>query len=122
MTKTRRHMLTAFFGTAVVLPVEPLLSWLQGAGPGVKAKPYPNGRSPDAPPRLDDPTTIDRKAIEMEHRKELRANVARLYDMVVELKEQVDKLDVNSTFSIPVMKKTQQIEKLAKQIKNLAKG
>jgi len=42
--------------------------------------------------------------------------------MVVELKEQVDKMDVNSTFSIPVMKKTQQIEKLAKQIKNLAKG
>jgi len=72
--------------------------------------------------RLDDPSTIDRKAIELEHRKELRANVARLYDMVVELKEQVDKMDVNSTFSIPVMKKTQQIEKLAKQIKNLAKG
>ena len=122
MTETRRHMLTNFLGAAVVLPVEPLLSWLQGPGPGVKLIPYPNGRDPNAPTRLDDPSTIDRKAIELEHRKELRANVARLYDMVVELKEQVDKMDVNSTFSIPVMKKTQQIEKLAKQIKNLAKG
>ena len=122
MTETRRHMLATFLGTAVVLPVEPLLSWLQGAAPAIKPFPYPNGRDPNAPPGLDDPTTIDRKAIELEHRKELRADVAKLYDMVVELKEQVDKMDANSTFSIPVIKKTQQIEKLAKQIKNLAKG
>ena len=122
MTKTRRRMLTTFLGTAVALPMQPLLSWLQRAAPGVKPVPYPNGRDPNALPGLDDPTTIDRKAIELEHRKELRADVARLYDMVLELKEQVDKIDVNSTFSIPVIKKTQQIEKLAKQIKNLAKG
>jgi len=61
-------------------------------------------------------------AIEMENQKELRANIAKLYDMVVELKEQVEKTDANSTLSVPLMKKAQQIEKLAKQIKNLAKG
>jgi hypothetical protein len=42
--------------------------------------------------------------------------------MVVELKDQVEKMDANSTLSIPVMKKAHQIEKLAKEIKNLVKG
>jgi len=60
--------------------------------------------------------------MEMENQKELRANIAKLYDMVVELKEQVEKTDANSTLSVLLMKKAQQIEKLAKQIKNLAKG
>jgi hypothetical protein len=68
---------------------------------------------------LDLPSQVNRGAIEMDQ-KEIRANVAKLYDMVVELKEQVQKTDTHSTLSIPVMKKAQQIEKLAKQIKNLA--
>jgi len=71
---------------------------------------------------LDEPSRVNRKAIEMENQKELRANVAKLYDMVVELKEQVEKTDANSTLSIPVVKKAQQIERLAKQIRNLLKG
>ena len=58
----------------------------------------------------------------MENQKELRANVSKLYDMVVELKEQVEKPNANSTLSLSVMKKAQQIEKLAKQIKNLTRG
>jgi hypothetical protein len=45
-----------------------------------------------------------------------------LYDLVGELKEQVDKSDATSTLSLPVVKKAQQIEKLAKQIKDRAKG
>jgi hypothetical protein len=42
--------------------------------------------------------------------------------MVTELKDQVDKTDATSTLSLSVVKKAQQIEKLAKQIKDLAKG
>ena len=122
MTETRRHILTSFLGAAVVLPVKPLLAWLQASGRVVKPYPYPNGRDPSAPPALDPPSRVNPKAIEMENRKELRANVTRLYDMVVELKDQVEKMDANSTLSIPVMKKAQQIEKLAKEIKNLVKG
>ncbi len=46
----------------------------------------------------------------------------KLYEMVSELKEQVDKTDATATLSISIVKKAQQIEKLAKQIKDLAKG
>lgn len=122
MTETRRHILTTFFGSAVVLPVKPLLGWLQASGRVVKPYPYPNGRDPSAPPVLDPPSRINPKAIEIENQKELRADVSKLYDMVVELKEQVEKPNANSTLSLSVMKKAQQIEKLAKQIKNLTRG
>ena len=122
MMETRRGVLAGIVGAAVVLPAKHLLTWLQGARPAVKPHPYPDGRDPSAPPVLDPPSQVNRRGIEMENQKELRANVARLYDMVVELKEQIDKTDANSTLSIPVMKKAQQIEKLAKQIKNIAKG
>ena len=122
MMERRRRMLASFVGAAVVLPAEPLLAWLQGTGPVVRPHPYPDGRDPSAPPVLDSPSPVNRMAIEMENQKELRANIAKLYDMVVELKEQVEKTDANSTLSVPLMKKAQQIEKLAKQIKNLAKG
>lgn len=122
MTETRRDLLTAFLGAAVVLPARPLLGWLQGTGQVVKPHPYPNGRDPSAPVNTDEPREINRKALEMERQKELRANVAKLYDMVVDLKEQVERTDANSTLSLPVLKKAEQIEKLAKQIKNLSKG
>lgn len=122
MTETRRHILTTFFGAAVVLPVKPLLAWLQDNGRVIKPHPYPDGRDPSAPPVLDSPSRINPKAIEMQNQKELRANVSKLYDMVLELKEQVEKTDANSTLSLSVMKKAQQIEKLAKQIKNLTRG
>jgi len=122
MTETRRHILTTFFGAAVVLPVKPLLGWLQDNGRIIKPHPYPDGRDPSAPPVLDSPSPINPKAIEMQNQKELRANVSKLYDMVLELKEQVERTDANSTLSLSVMKKAQQIEKLAKQIKNLTRG
>ena len=122
MTETRRHILTSFFGAAVILPLKPLLAWLQASGRVVKPYPYPNGRDPSAPPVLDPPSRINPKAIEMQNQKELRTNVSKLYDMALELKVQVEKTDANSTLSLSVMKKAQQIEKLAKQIKHLARG
>ena len=122
MTETRRHILTTFFGAALVFPLKPLLGWLQASGRVVKPYPYPNGRDPSAPPVLDPPSRINPKAIEMQNQKELRTNVSKLYDVVVELKEQVERTDANSTLSLSVMKKAQQIEKLAKQIKHLARG
>ena len=122
MTETRRHILAAFFGAVVVFPVKPLLGLLQDNGRVVKPHPYPDGRDPSAPPVLDSPSRINPKAIEMQNQKELRANVSKLYDMALELKDQVERTDANSTLSLSVMKKAQQIEKLAKQIKNLTRG
>jgi hypothetical protein len=108
-------------GAAGVLAVEPLLAALQSPT-NPKAKPYPNGRDPNAPPGLDEPRVVDQKALELQNQKKLRSDVAKLYEMVSDLKEQVEKTDASATFSVSLVKKAQQIEKLAKQIKDLAKG
>jgi hypothetical protein len=126
MPESRRHLLTALIGAAGVLAVEPLLVGLQAPAPGSgsspRAKVYPNGRDPNAMTGIDDPSRPDSKAIERANQKETKTDVAKLYEMVTELKEQIDKTDATSTLSLSVVKKAQQIEKLAKQIKALAKG
>jgi hypothetical protein len=124
MPESRRHMLTALFGAAGVLAVEPLLAGLQAPSSGAspKAKVYPNGRDPNQAQGLDEPSRPDPKAIERANQIELRTDVTKLYEMVAELKDQLEKTDPNSTYSLSILKKAQQIEKLAKQIKSLAKG
>jgi hypothetical protein len=126
MPESRRHLLTALFGAAGVLAVEPLLAGLQAPAPGSggspRAKVYPNGRDPNSMSGIEDPNRLDPKAIERANQKEIRTDVAKLYEMVTELKEQIEKTDATATLSISVVKKAQQIEKLAKQIKDLAKG
>jgi hypothetical protein len=124
MLESRRHLLTALFGAAGVLAMEPLLAGLQsapGAGSAPKAKIYPNGRDPNAT-GIEEPTRLDRKAIERATQKEIRTDVAKMYEMAAELKSEVEKTDANATLSLSLVKKAQEIEKLAKQIKNLAKG
>src|SRR5713226_5580185 len=112
MPDSRRRLLAALFGAAGVFAVEPLLSGLQapGSGPLPKAKVYPNGHDPNA------------KAIARANQITIRTDIAKLYEMVSDLKEQIEKTDATATLSISVVKKAQQIEKLAKQIKDLAKG
>ena len=125
MPESRRRLLTALFGTAGVFAVEPLLAGLQapppGSGGSPKAKVYPNGRDPNQN-TMDDPSRPDPKAIARANQIMIRADVTKLYEIASELKEQIDKTDAASTLSVSVVKKAQQIEKLAKQIKDLAKG
>ena len=122
MLESRRFLLMTFVGTAGVLAVEPLMAALQTQGrASPQFHPYPNGRDPNHPEQ-DDPRVVDQKALELQNQKKLRSNVAKLYEMVSDFKEEVEKTDPSSTLSISLVKKAQEIEKLAKQIKNLAKG
>lgn len=126
MLESRRHVLTILFRAAGILTAEPLLARLrvsaQGPGTPPKAKVYPNGRDPNTAPGIDEPSRPDPKAIERANQEKIRTDVAKLYQMVSDLKEQIEKTDATSTLSLSVLKKAQQIEKLAKQIKDLAKG
>jgi len=71
---------------------------------------------------LDQPSQPDPKAIARANQIEIRTDITKLYDLVSELKEQIEKTDPTATLSIAVVKKAQQIEKLAKHVKELAKG
>jgi hypothetical protein len=126
MPRSRRHMLSSLFGAAGVLAVEPLLVGLQapasGSGGSPKAKVYPNGRDPNIDTGIDDPSRLDPKAVARANQIEIRTDIAKLYELVSELRTQIEKTDATATLSISVVKKAQQIEKLAKHIKDLAKG
>ena len=57
-----------------------------------------------------------------ENEREFRAGVERLYQLTSELHDEVQKTSTNDVLSIRMYKKTEEIEKLAKQIKSKAKG
>jgi hypothetical protein len=54
--------------------------------------------------------------------KEFRSGVDRLYQLASELKQEVEKLPTSEIFSVQMFKKTEEIEKLAKQLKAKARG
>ncbi len=122
MQETRRRLLMAITSSLGVLAAAPLLAGLQLPRPSRDARPYPNGRNPGLPPGPDDPSTPERKALLLESQKQIRADVAKLYEMAADIKSEVEKTDASATLSLSLVKKAQEIEKLAKQIKNLAKG
>jgi len=57
-----------------------------------------------------------------ERQKNIKKDVERLYDLAAELKTEVEKTDSTTVLSLAMLKKAEAIEKLAKQIKDRAKG
>lgn len=62
------------------------------------------------------------KAILEERQKSIKKEVEKLYDLASELKAEVEKTDSTTILSLAMLKKADEIEKLAKQIKDQAKG
>jgi hypothetical protein len=84
-------------------------------------------QQPQTPPPLQKdedtrPPKIDSKLILEANQKEIKKNVERLYDLASELKAEVEKTDSVQVLSIAMLKKTDEIEKLAKEIRSRAKG
>jgi hypothetical protein len=120
MPESRRHLLITLASAAGILAANPLLLSAQTPQP----VPSPNAPSRNFPHRIGDPdpTAPDPKKVNQQNQAEIRTEIQKLSELVSELKEEVDKTDANSTLSISVVKKAQQIEKLAKQIKDRAKN
>jgi hypothetical protein len=84
----------------------------------------PNAPNPSYPQGMNGPGAKepDPKALDKQNQAEVRAEVDKLYALVFELRETMKQTDSNSTLSVSVVKKAQQIEKLAKEIKDRAKN
>jgi hypothetical protein len=63
-----------------------------------------------------------KKAVLEQNQKDIKKDVERLYELASELKTEVDKTDATAVLSLAMVKKAEEIEKLAKQIKDHAKG
>ncbi len=92
--------------------------------------PRPRRRTPIDPPPAepqdaDNPVDTSRNVKRAQLQaleKEFRETMARLFSKVSDLKLQVDALHPSQVFSVAIFKQTQEIEKLAKQLKNYAKA
>jgi hypothetical protein len=121
VSESRRSLLITLASAASILAASPFLL----CGQTIRPVPSPNAPNPNSPHRIGDPeptTGTDPKTIDKQNQVEIRLEVQKLSDLVAELKEQIEKSDANSTLSLSVVKKAQQIEKLAKQIKDRAKS
>lgn len=63
-----------------------------------------------------------RKAALDENEKDIKKKVGRLFQLASELKDEVDKTDSAKVLSLGMVKKAEEIEKLAKDIKTRARG
>jgi hypothetical protein len=68
------------------------------------------------------PNTRDTKEILKQNQHQIEENVEKIYKLAGQLKDEVEKTDAANTLSLPMIQKAEQIEKLAKQVKNLARG
>ncbi len=64
----------------------------------------------------------DPKQILKQNKDQIHDDVEKLYVLASELKDEVEKTDSVNVLSLAMVGKAEQVEKLAKQIKNLARG
>jgi hypothetical protein len=89
----------------------------QAPTPVPRRHPSPNDKEDD----LSSPK-IDTKAILEANQKGIKKNVERLFQLASELKTEVEKTDSAQVLSLALLKKTEEIEKLARDIRSRAKG
>ena len=83
-------------------------------------RPAPPGQEPAGPDNPNLPSPEKRQLDENE--KDIKKKVERLYELATELKAEVDKTDSSKVLSLNLLKKTEEIEKLAKDIRTRSKG
>jgi hypothetical protein len=120
MQSSRRHLL--FMSFAVVPGV---LMHLQdsGAQADSRGRRRPDG-SDDASnnPNAANFPAASSKAMLEERQKNIKKEVEKLYELAAQLKTEVEKTDSTTVLSLAMLKKAEEIEKLARQIKDHAKG
>ena len=85
----------------------------------------PGSRPQNPQQQKDDDANMpkpDPKMMLTANEKEIKKNVEKLYELASELKTEVEKTDSVKVLSLSMLKKAEEIERLAKEIKSRAKG
>jgi hypothetical protein len=124
MDPKKRNFITQLFSWALTAPLALLAiraAFAQNPSPKL-----PKGDTP-VYDRRNDPfgsagTKPDPKQILKQNKDQIHDDVEKLYVLATELKDEVEKTDSVNVLSLGMVGKAEQVEKLAKQIKNLARG
>ena len=92
------------------------------SAPGQNPKlPQDQKTGPEAAPENPLAPSAEKRMLE-ENQKDIKKKVDKLYDLVSELKAEVDKTDSSKVLSLNLVRKAEEIEKLAHSVKNKMKG
>jgi hypothetical protein len=117
MSTNRRRFLELMVPAGVALMVRPTAAQqhpMQQPPPGTV-----NPRPEDVDPNLPHPDT---KRILKANEQKIEDDVTKLYALATELRDQVKNTDSSTFLSITLVQKAEEVEKLAHQIRSLAKG
>jgi len=81
----------------------------------------PEQRGPGFP-REDEHSKIDPRLVLKHNQVQIKSDVEKLFALAEELKTEMKKTDSSEVLSLPLVHKAEEIEKLAKHIKDLARG
>ncbi len=119
MADTRRGFLTILAGTVT-------LGLLRAGIVRGQSKPSsrPATANPSMEPESSDPVPpkSPTKALLEANEKDIKKNIEKLYQLATDLKTEVEKTDSAQVLSLAMVKKAEEIEKLAREIKTRAKG
>jgi hypothetical protein len=125
MDTKKRNFLTTLIPLAIGMPLG-LFYRLGFANAQMPTPPIPAQQNPGPPIHSpfppDNAPKINPKDILKQNQKQIHDDVEKLYELAGELKDEVEKTDATNTLSLPLIQKAEQIEKLAKQVKNLTRG
>jgi hypothetical protein len=122
MLKSRRSILKNVVATAGILTSR---RWIHAAPQTPQPMSSPNApTNQNFPGGLNGPpvSNTDKSKPNSLNQEHIAALVEQVYKLASELKDQVEHTNLTSVFPLDFVKKAQQIEKLAKQIKDQAKG
>jgi hypothetical protein len=113
---TRRGFLTGLIVTGISGEIAGRLAVAQTPSAS-QEKPGKPELPADTPPL----PSVEKRILD-ENEKDIKKKVGRLYELATELKAEVDKTDSSKVLSLNLLKKAEEIEKLARDIKNRSKG
>ena len=120
---SRRRVFAVCSAALAAVLVPTALASAQSPSPVVP----PNPRRRHEPGDPDDSETppgmpsASKAALE-QRQKDIKKDVEKLFELAQDLKTEVDKTDSTAVLSMAMVKKTETIEKLARQIRDHAKG
>ncbi len=117
MDKERRK----FLGVALPVTITAELLWSRNVVLGQSKQPPPQPPFGQQGPPEEGPK-FDNKRILKHNQDQIQQDVERLYTLAGQLKEQVEKTDSVEVLSLALVQKADEIERLAHQIRSLAKG
>ena len=121
MRESRRRFVLALAAVAGCLSARESVLFAQHRR-GFPDPPEPAEKQNPAAATPDDTGHQSAKRALQENEREFRAGVERLYQLTNELHDEVQKTPTSDVLSIRMFKKTEEIERLAKQLKSKAKG